>query len=71
MSGFVRLIELESVNTVHGRDDIEIFRRKLRLEKANIRENVVDDQNPGGHCGLLRKLSTVLRKLITEMGFEI
>ena len=71
MSGLVRWIEFERVDAVHGRDDIEIFRRKLRLEEANIRENVVDDQNSGGHCGLLRKLSTVLRKLITEIGFEI
>ena len=71
MSGLVRCTRFERVDAVHGGDDLEIFSRQLGLEQPDIGENVVDDENAGGHCGAFRKLSTVCRKLITEIGLEM
>ena len=71
MSGLVRWTDSKRIDAVHGGDHLEIFGGQLRLEQADIGENVVDDENAGGHCGPFRKLSTVCRKPITEMGFEI
>ena len=58
------------IHPIHGRDDFKIFGRKLGFKQTDICQNVVNNKNAGCHFGLPRKLSMVLRKLMTEMGLE-
>ena len=69
--GLGALHRFQRIHAVHGGDDFEIFGRKLGFQQTDIGEDVVDDKNAGCHFGLPRKLSMVLRKLITEIGLEI
>jgi hypothetical protein len=69
--GLVALNRLECIGAVHGGDDLKVFRRQLGFEKPYIGENIVDDEDTGGHCGRFRNPSIVCRKLITEIGLEI
>ena len=71
MSGFDALHDLQRIDAVHRREDLEIFRRQLGLEQPDIGENIVDDEDAGGHDGCFRKPSMVWRKLRTEIGLEI
>ena len=39
----------ERVGPVHGGDDVEILGRELGLEQLDVGEDVVDDEDAGGH----------------------
>ena len=54
-----------------GGDDLEIFGRQLGFEQLHVREDIVDDQDAGGHGVHPMNLRTVSRKLVTEIGLEI
>jgi len=66
-----------------GRQHFEILRLKPRFEQLHVGQDVIDDENSGGHiyCLALRtkrqtlarpaKRWTVSRKVITEIGFEM
>lgn len=43
------LADGNGIGTVGRRDDVEIFRRELHLEKLHVRGHVVDDQDASGH----------------------
>ena len=61
----------ERVEPVHRRRHLEILGHELRLEQANIGQDVVHNQDFGSHTLPFRKPSMVSRKLTTEIGFEI
>ena len=71
MSGFDFWTASSASKSVHRRDDFEILSRQLGFEKPHIGDNVIDDENAGGHDFFFRNPSMVCRKLTTEMGFEI
>jgi len=68
---FDALDAFERVQSVHRGRHLEIFGHELRLEQANIGQNVVDNQHFGSHALPFRKPSMVSRKLTTEIGLEI
>ncbi len=67
--------DLNGLDAVRRRDDVEIFGGETRLEQFYVGENVVHHEHARGHWSwpprpLLRKLSTVARNFVTEMGLE-
>ena len=69
--GTLALDGFQRIDTVHGGDDVEIFRRELGFQQPHIGEDIVDDENTCGHVSSFRNPSIVCRKLTTEMGLEI
>ena len=49
MSGSCSSILVERFLPVEGGDDLEILGRQLGFEQLDVREDVVDDQDAGGH----------------------
>ena len=45
---------LQGISTIHRGDDLEIFGRQLCFEQADVGEDVVDDEDAGGHCAFFR-----------------
>ena len=68
--GFGALHRLQRIHAIHGGDDFKVFGRKLGFQQTDVCEDVVYDKDSGCHFGLPRKLSMVLRKLMTEIGLE-
>ena len=52
--GLGALHRFQGIDAVHGGDDLEILRRQLGFQQADIGENVVDDQDAGCHSGFFR-----------------
>ena len=49
MSGGSRRGELERLGPAEGGDDVEILAGQLGLEQLDVRQEVVDDQDPRRH----------------------
>jgi hypothetical protein len=44
------LADRDRVPAIHGRERVEIFQAELRLQKPDVREQIIDDQDTGRHA---------------------